>query len=135
SGDVKVPGGDIEKLTVEVTVKMDSLYSDAGGLTETMKDPKFFDVETHPLSTFKSTGVKKGEGADQYMVSGDFTLNGVTNNITFPATIKVEGDTLTASSEFAINRLDWNVVYQGVGDGVIYDKALIRFEAVAKAKS
>lgn len=135
SGTVIVPGGDLEKLTVEVLVHMASLYSDAGGLTEVMMDPKFFDVATHPESTFKSTAVKKGEGEDQYMVSGDFTLNGVTNNITFPATITVDGGTLTATSEFAINRLDWNVVYQGVGDGIIYDKALIRFEAIAKEKA
>ncbi len=134
TGTVTVPGGNLEQLSVEVTVVMDSLYSDAGGLTEVMKDPKFFDVATHPQSTFKSTGVTKGDAADQYMVSGDFQLNGVTNNITFPATIKLDGDSLTASSEFAVNRLDWNVVYQGVGDGVIYDKALIRFEVIAKAQ-
>lgn len=134
TGTVVVPDGSLEKLTVEVAVVMDSLYSDAGGLTEVMKDPKFFDVKTHPMSTFKSTGVTKGTEPDQYMVSGDFTLNGVTKNITFPTTVKLDGDTLTASSEFAVNRLDWNVVYQGVGDSFIYDKALIRFDVVSKEK-
>jgi polyisoprenoid-binding protein YceI len=135
AGTVKVPDGNLEKAQVELTVQMDSLYSDAGGLTDVMKDPSFFDVATHPTSTFKTTGIAKGEKPDEYLVTGDFMLNGITKNITFPATITIEGDVLKTNAEFAVNRLDWNVVYQGlIPDEIIRDNALIRYDVVAKAQ-
>ena len=43
-----------------------------------------------PKSTFKSTGFKStGEG--EGIISGDFTLHGVTKNISFPVTLVGEG--------------------------------------------
>ncbi|EFV12315.1 YceI family protein [Segniliparus rugosus] len=44
-----------------------------------VKSADFFDVATYPTASFRSTGVQKD--GDDYIVSGDFTLHGVTKPI------------------------------------------------------
>jgi len=46
-----------------------------------LQSPDFFDVEQHPVITFKSTAVKKRE-TDLYEITGDLTLLGKTRPIT-----------------------------------------------------
>jgi polyisoprenoid-binding protein YceI len=49
-----------------------------------LESPDFFDVEQHPLITFKSTSVKQLE-TDLYEITGDLTLLGKTRPITVQA--------------------------------------------------
>lgn len=51
-----------------------------------LKSGDFFESETHAQMTFKSTRVEK-KGAEEYAVTGDLTLHGVTKPVTF----QVEG--------------------------------------------
>lgn len=132
SGTVEVPGGDITQAKIDVTADLASVFSEAGALTEKLKSPDFFDVGTHPKATFTSTGIEKT--ADGCMVKGDFNLHGVVKPIGFPAKISVEGDTLTASAEFTIDRNIWNVSYAGVTDDLIKPEVLISFNIVANKR-
>ncbi|MBY0456893.1 MAG: YceI family protein, partial [Gemmataceae bacterium] len=59
TGTATVPDGDLTKMTVEVTIETDSLYSDDEKLTGHLKNADFFDVKNHPKATFKSTKVEK----------------------------------------------------------------------------
>ena len=68
-----------------------------------------------------------------YDVTGNLTLHGVTKGVTFPAEITVDGDTLSTTAEFTINRTDWNITYKGVADDLIRDSVLLYFEIVAQA--
>ncbi|MGH3544121.1 MAG: YceI family protein, partial [Mycobacterium sp.] len=45
-----------------------------------LKSAEFFDVQQYPTATFTSTGVWP-DGADGYVLEGDFTLKGVTKPI------------------------------------------------------
>jgi polyisoprenoid-binding protein YceI len=45
-----------------------------------LRSADFFDVEHHPRITFRSTGVKQ-VGSEEYRVSGDLTIRGVTRPI------------------------------------------------------
>ncbi len=47
-----------------------------------LKSADFFDVEKYPNMTFKSTGVQK-KGDEEYSVTGDLTLHGITKPVTF----------------------------------------------------
>lgn len=49
-----------------------------------LRSPDFFDVEQYPLLTFKSKKVEPA-GDHHYHVLGDFTLHGVTREVTFHA--------------------------------------------------
>src|SRR5258706_6012361 len=47
-----------------------------------LRTADFFEVDTYPTITFKSTKVEPVDG-QEYRVTGDFTLHGVTKSVTF----------------------------------------------------
>ena len=128
-GSVTVPAEQLEKAVVDLTVDMASVYSDAEKLTGHLKSEDFFDVANNPTATFKSTSITKTDAG--YDVTGNLTLRGTTNAITFPAEISVEGDTVKTKAEFSINRKDFNIVYKGKPDDLIRDEVVIKFDITA----
>ncbi len=75
-----------------------------------LKSADFFDVEKFPIAGFEITGLEEKE--DITMLSGNLTLKGIKNNVSFPVTVTQEGDTITISSDvFTIDRSKWNVKY------------------------
>ncbi|GAB3910240.1 YceI family protein [Larkinella knui] len=103
-----------------------------------LKSDDFFSVAKHPVATFKITKVKATAGnvAD---VTGDLTIKGITNPITFPVTYSVAGNTLTASGKATINRAKFDIKYgsksffDNLGDKVIYDDFTVDMNIVATA--
>jgi polyisoprenoid-binding protein YceI len=97
----------------------------------------FFDAEKYPVSKFEITAAVKKDG--KYEVSGNLMIKDSTKNITFPADIKVEGDKVTATAEFTIDRTQWNVVYGSgisgaVGDNIISNDIKFKVNLVANKK-
>ncbi len=133
SGTVKVPGGDLTKAQIDVTVDLTSVFSEAGALTEKLKAEKgFFEIATYPASKFTSSSIEKT--AEGYTVTGDFDLHGVVKQISFPAQISIEGDTLKANAEFTIDRNIWGISYAGLLDDLIKAEVLVKFTISAKAE-
>ena len=103
-----------------------------------LKSDDFFSVAKHPVATFKITKVKATAGnvAD---VTGDLTIKGITNPVTFPVTYSVSGNTLTASGKATINRAKFEIKYgsksffDNLGDKVIYDDFTVDMNIVATA--
>jgi polyisoprenoid-binding protein YceI len=131
-GTVIVDGGNIETAKIDITIDMKSVSSDSDVLTGKLKGEKgFFETEQFPTSTFKSTTVaKQGDG---YTVTGVLNLHGIEKEISFPATISADGKTLTAKAEFAINRQDWKITYEGTGDFAVRDDVVIKLDINAAA--
>lgn len=98
---------DLSKAKIEVTIDMDSMWTDADGLTKHLKNPDFFDVKTVPTSKFVSTKIEKD--GDGYKVTGKLTMNNKEKEISFPAKLSHEGGTFKLESEFKIKRLDFDV--------------------------
>lgn len=116
----------------KVVIDMGSIWSDAEKLTGHLKSADFFDVEKFPESTFAATSLtKKSDTA--YEVSGNFTLHGVTKNITFPATVTQSGDVVKIDSKFDINRQDFGVVYPGKAEDLIRNEVVIELKLEVKA--
>jgi len=87
------------------------------------KEDHFFDVAKYPEATFEITNVNTVDG--QTNIEGNLTMKGITKNVKFPASILVDEDTLTITSEsFAINRTDWEVNY---GSKSIFDDLKDKF--------
>ncbi|MCF6131911.1 YceI family protein [Flavobacterium wongokense] len=117
----KVAGGNF-------TVDMTSLTStDLSGDWKTkldghLKSEDFFGTEKNPTSTlvFKKIAAK-GNGV--YTVTGDLTIKGITNPITFDLAVK--GD--TASTKLTVDRTKYGIKYssksffENLGDKTIYD--------------
>lgn len=128
-GRVTLPGENLEQAMVDITIDTTSIYSDDPKLTIHLKSEDFFAVDSFPTATFKSTGIKKTE--QNFEMTGDLTLHGVTKSVTFPANISLEGDTLKTTAEFAINRKDFEIVYTGKPDDLIRDEVVIKFDITA----
>jgi len=84
----------------------------------------------YPEIAFRSTAVKGAmkNGAFDVEITGDLTLHGVTKQITIPATVTVNGDTLRAKGEFRINRKKWGVNATDAFHGLVKVRHTIIFE-------
>lgn len=115
-----------EKSRVSITIDMNSVTTDADGLTQHLKTPDFFDVTKFPQATFTSTDIKPGgEKGASHTVTGNLQLHGVTKSITFPATIGVVPNGVMVQSTFAINRKDFGINYAGAADNLIRDEVVM----------
>jgi polyisoprenoid-binding protein YceI len=115
----------------EVVIDMTSLYTDADKLTGHMLSPDFFDAETYPQATFRTTSSTGAAGS--VILVGDLTLRGVTEAIEFPAQVAVTADGVKLTATFEIVRQRWGVVYPGLPDDLIKDQVGIEFELLFPA--
>jgi len=127
-GTVEIAGTDISTIKTSVTVDMKSAYADHPAITEKLKgDEHFFLPGKYPTSTFKSTSVKAS--ADGFDVTGDLTIRDKTKTITFPAKIAIDGANIKVTSEFQLNRNDFDIKYQStVGDYAIQDMCTVKLD-------
>ena len=125
-----VPVGNDHKVEID----MNSTFADDEKLTGHLKSPDFFDVAKYPQTTFDVTELKK-DSDTAYTVSGNFKLHGVEKNISFPATVTRDGDTVNIKAEIDINRKDFGIVYAGKADDLIRDEVVIRLDLTAKPEA
>jgi polyisoprenoid-binding protein YceI len=83
SGAVHVDKANPAASSVEFTIQAKSIDTNDAKRDEHLRTPDFFDVATHPTITFKSTSVKP-LGGDNYEVTGNLTMRGVTKQVTLP---------------------------------------------------
>jgi len=97
-------------------------------LTGHLKSEDFFSVEKNPTSTFtisKVTPIAKAKaGEPNYTLTGNLTIKGITNPITFPATVKVNGDAAEAMAKIEIDRIKWDIKYRSGLIGTAADKII-----------
>ena len=132
TGNVSLVDNNPEKSSVSTEIDVASLKSDQEKLTAHLKTPDLLDVAKYPKATFASTSIKSGgEKGASHTVTGNFQLHGVTKSISFPATIKTNGDAVDVDAEFAINRKDFGIVYPGMPDDLIKDDVLLKLHVRA----
>lgn len=129
TGTATVPDGNLAAAKIEVTIETGSLYSDNPKLTEHLKAPDFFDVKTNATAKFVSKRITPQSRGGDYDVSGDLTLNGKTNEISFPAKLALADGTLKLTSEFKIDRTKFGMTY---GQGKIDDTVTIKVKLEVK---
>jgi polyisoprenoid-binding protein YceI len=136
TGQLDFVTGKPESSRVTIDIDMTSVQTDADKLTEHLKSPDFFDVAKFPKATFVSTEIKGGgtNGAS-HTVTGNLELHGVKKAITFPATIAASGEGATLTSEFAINRKDFGIVYPGQANNLIRDDVVLKLNVNAQRGS
>lgn len=149
-GFVNVKSGyiNIDKTMIkngEFVIDMKSItdvdIEDAGYRTKLenhLKSEDFFGVEKFPEAKFVITKVEK-KGKMQN-VTGNMTIKGITQKMTFPAEVMISQDALTATATIKIDRSKFNVQYnsksffdiEALGDKMIYDEFTINLHLVAK---
>lgn len=88
-----------------------------GKLIGHLKSDDFFGTDKHPEAKFIIKSVT-AKGDDKYDVKGDLTIKGKTNSVEFPATVKVNGNTVTANAAISVDRSKFDVKY---GSGSFFD--------------
>jgi polyisoprenoid-binding protein YceI len=68
------------QLSIETTIQARNLWTGEPQRDDHLRSPDFLDVATHPAISFKSTG-SKCVGANDYEVSGDLTIRGVSRPV------------------------------------------------------
>ena len=110
----------------------------SANLEKHLKADDFFGVDKFPSANFV---VKKVEGNGANVnVTGDLTIKGVTNSITFPATLAWNADkTVTATADkIAIDRTKYGIkfrsksIFTDIGDKMIEDSFILSVKLVAK---
>lgn len=136
----KLTGGkfDINFNTIKV-LQLDNPEMNAK-LTGHLKSDDFFSAEKFPTGTFVITSVtplSDGTG-NNFTIGGNLTIKGITKPITFPAKVNINGDNLTASADFKIDRTQWDIkfrsgkFYENLGDNLIYDDFNLKLNIAAK---
>jgi polyisoprenoid-binding protein YceI len=130
---------DPSRSTAEVDVQVASVNTGNGQRDEHLRGPDFFHVEENPLMTFRSTKAE-ALGDDNYRLTGDLTIKGVTRPVTFDLEhtgaardpwgnlrVGFEGRT-------TINRKDWGLAWNvalEAGGFLVSDKITIELDIAA----
>lgn len=101
-----------------------------------LKSDDFFSVEKNPTAKFKITKVQKAAGG-KYDVTGDLTIKGITQPITFPAEVTMEKGKITAVGKLEVDRTKYDIKYRSlkffsdIGDKVIKDVFTVDVKLIA----
>jgi polyisoprenoid-binding protein YceI len=133
SGQV-VLDDDPAKSSVEVKVNAASIDSANKKRDDHLRNPDFFNCAQFPELTFKSTSIKKADGAN-YDVTGDLTMHGVTKPVTIrmemggPITDPWKKQRIGFDGSVVVQRSQWGIgKVQGNGDDDV--RLTIAIEAV-----
>ena len=108
-------------------IKVDSIDTGIDQRDDHLRSPDFFAAATHPLITFRSTGITDaGEGV--YQVAGTLTVKGKSRDLVLPLTLAgVKDHPTTPGKQVAgfNGRLSVDRLALGVGDGKFYKMGLL----------
>jgi len=135
AGTIDLVNNNVEQSIVTINIDTASVTADDDQLTGHLKTPDFFDVAKFPKATFVSTKIEPNtaNGAT-HTITGNFDLHGVKKSISFPATIQLAPDSVSANAEFSINRKDFGINYPGKADDLIRDGVVIKLTIKAPRK-
>lgn len=112
------------KANVEIDVASFDL-GDADYNSEVRKK-EWFNAAQFPKATFTATKIRSA-GAGKLDVSGKLTLKGKTADVSFPMTVKKEGNAQAFEGSLPIRRLAF-----GIGEGEWKDTSIVADEVVIK---
>lgn len=128
-------------ITIDMTSMVASSLSGsrADELVEHLMNEDFFEVTTYPtavlvLNSAEPTGVE-----NQYSVTADLTIKGITNEIVFTTDVTLGDGTLLATSNLEFDRTQWDVIYNSgtflsnIGDRAIKDEVALQVTLVANS--
>ncbi len=128
-----------ENSKAQLTIKAASIDTRNADRDAHLRSNHFFDMENHPEITFVSTDVEQVD-ADNYRVTGDLTIKGVTKPITVDfeytgsATDPFGNQRVGFEGKTTVNRKDWGVSWNAAletGGVLVSEKVTLEFEVSA----
>ena len=103
-----------------------------------LKSEDFFGVAKFPRSKFEITKVILTSG-ENYNVTGNLTIKGITHETTFPAVIKINEKTIITVAKITVDRTKYDIkygsasIFQDIGDKAISDNFDLDIHIIASA--
>jgi len=128
----------IDMTSITCTDLTDKGYNDK--LIGHLKSDDFFSVDKNPTSKFEITSVTivpSSKPGNDYTVTGKLTIKGITNEITFPAMIKMDEKTMVVIAKIVVNRTKFDMkfgsasFFEKIGDKAISDEFELNVNVVA----
>lgn len=120
---------DFSDAQVEMTAYVNSINTDNEQRDTHLKSPDFFEVEKYPTIVFKSKTFVKTDGQN-YKVSGDITMHGITKNIVLDVKCKTGVNPMSKKTiagfkiTGTLNRSDFGIG-TGMGSSTISDEVTL----------
>lgn len=98
----------------------------------------FFSIEEFPEAAFVITAAKHLEG-DDYLITGDLTIKGITHEVAFGARVHISNDQITASGKIIVDRTRYEMKFRSgnfftnLGDTLIYNEFELEVQLTALA--
>jgi polyisoprenoid-binding protein YceI len=103
-------------------------------LVNHLKSDDFFSTAKYPTATYRITNMSPGEKADENIVTGQLMLKGISETLSFPVKIKIEGNQMKVTGKAVMDRTKWGVKFKSgksLGDKMIYDEIELELDIVA----
>jgi polyisoprenoid-binding protein YceI len=140
---VEADPADLTSANIEFIIDAASIDTRNNDRDVHLRSADFFDVEQNTTINFKSTNIVK-TGDDDYKVTGDVTMHGITRSETFTVTFEGQGknpwgaEVAGFSGKGSINRSDYDLTYNAAletGGVLIGDKITINLEIEASKEA
>ncbi|WP_207534976.1 YceI family protein [Desertivirga arenae] len=112
--------------------------SSAQNLLGHLRGEDFFAIEKFPASSFTITKVTQN-APDKATITGNLTIKGITNSISFPASLKKQKNGLTAlARDVKVDRTKYDIRYRSksffgdIGDKAIDDEFILNINLVCR---
>jgi polyisoprenoid-binding protein YceI len=119
-GTMETESSDFENANISFALNIDSIETNQSQRDAHLKSADFFDAEKHPQITFKSTSFKNTGEEDEYKLTGDLTIKGVTKPVTLNAEFGGSADDFYGNTKAGfevtgkINRKDFGLTWDGI---------------------
>jgi polyisoprenoid-binding protein YceI len=125
TGTIMLDDKNLAASSVEITIQAASIDTENERRDSDLRSKNFFQVDSFPTLTFKSTKVVPGPG-QEFLINGDLTIRGVTKPVTLQATTTGMGDVAMNGrpprkmagfeAKTTLNRKDFGIVWNQVLD-------------------
>lgn len=128
-GQLNVVDGKLAAEGSKIVIDMESTWTNNEKLTAHLKNADFFDVPKFPTTTFEATRIESAN--DDYQITGNLTMHGVTKSVTIPAKVQIADEKIMFNSASSINRFDFDMKFEGQKDNMIRDRVTLTFNVTA----
>ena len=130
-GDISFIPANITTSSFDVSVSVKTIDTDNDMRDKDLKAKKYFDADTYPAITIKSTKIDRTNksATGWYYFTGTLTMHGVTKPIEFPFSATLKGNDYLFVGGFTINRLDYGV---GGNSAVLSNNVKVSLSVLAK---
>lgn len=129
---VKSEKPDFSDASFELSAKIASIDTRVDARNNHLKSPDFFDAQTYPTLTFKSTSLKKA-GKEKFKLTGDLTMHGVTKQVIMDLFYKGTTENPMSKKQTAGFQLTGIIKRTDFGVGNQFPSAMVSDEVRIKA--